>query len=242
MTQPANPAAPVPDPSADAAAVRAATGRLLAAVEQLDDATASKPSLLRGWTRGHVLAHVARNADALLNALAARPMYASAESRDADIERDAHRSVAEHLLDLRESAARLDGAFGAQRDQDWERTVELRNGVTDHAYSLPFRRWIEVELHHVDLGIGYAMDDLPATFIERELANMARRFSGHPDLAVPVELRTEDGVTWHTGAPDGSAKTAVVAGSPTALVAWLTGRSTGSGLSARDPLPDLPAL
>lgn len=243
MTQPANPAASAPDPVADAAAVRGATGRLLAAVEQLDDATASKPSLLPGWTRGHVLAHLARNADALLNVFAGRPMYADAESRDGDIERDAHRGVAGHLADVRESAARLDGAFAAQRDSDWERTVELRNGVTDRAYSLPFRRWIEVELHHVDLGVGYAMDDLPAAFIERELANMARRFAGHPGVPVPVELRTEDGVSWHTGAAEnGGSKTVVVAGSPTALVAWLTGRSTGTGLSARDPLPDLPAL
>jgi maleylpyruvate isomerase len=244
MTQPANPAtsATAPDPVADAAALRAATGRLLAEVEQLDDATASKPSLLPGWSRGHVLAHLARNADALLNVFAGRPMYTSAEARDGDIERDAHRSVAEHLVDLRESAARLDGAFAAQRDSDWKRTVELRNGVTDSAYSLPFRRWIEVELHHVDLGVGYAMDDLPATFIERQLANMARRLSGHPGLAAPIELRTEDGVSWRTGAPDDAAKTVVVAGSPTALVAWLTGRSTGTGLSARDPLPDLPAL
>ncbi|OEV13479.1 MULTISPECIES: maleylpyruvate isomerase family mycothiol-dependent enzyme [Streptomyces] len=242
MTPPANPAANAPDPAADAAALRSATDRLLAAVEQLDDATAAKPSLLPGWTRGHVLAHLARNADALLNVLAGRPMYASAESRDDDIERDAHRSVREHLADLRESGARLDGAFAAQRDTDWERTVELRNGVTDGAYSLPFRRWIEVELHHVDLGVGYAMDDLPATFIERELANMARRFQGHPGIAVPIELRTEDGVSWHTGAAGDGAKTLVVAGSPTALVAWLTGRSTGTGLSARDPLPELPAL
>ncbi|OEU88714.1 mycothiol maleylpyruvate isomerase [Streptomyces abyssalis] len=243
MTQSANPAASAPDPVADAAALRAATGRLLAEVEQLDDATAAKPSLLPGWTRGHVLAHLARNADALVNVFAARPMYASAESRDGDIERDAGRSVAEHLADLRESATRLDGAFAAQSDAAWERTVELRNGVTDRAYSLPFRRWIEVELHHVDLGIGYAMDDLPATFIERELANMARRFSGHPGIAAPIELRTEDGVSWRTGAAgDDSAKTVVVAGTPTALVAWLTGRSSGTGLSARDPLPELPAL
>ncbi|WP_314172851.1 maleylpyruvate isomerase family mycothiol-dependent enzyme [Streptomyces winkii] len=243
MTPPANPAVSAPDPVADAAAVRSATDRLLAEIEQLDDATASKPSLLPGWTRGHVLAHLARNADALLNVFAGRPMYASTEARDGDIERDAHRGAAEHLVDLRESGARLDGAFAAQRDSDWERTVELRNGVTDHAYSLPFRRWIEVELHHVDLGIGYSMDDLPATFIERELANMARRFSGHPGVPAPIELRTEDGVSWHTGAPDeGDGKTVVVAGSPTALVAWLTGRSSGAGLSARDPLPDLPAL
>lgn len=243
MTQSANPAASAPDPVDDAAALRAATERLLAEVEQLDDATAAKPSLLPGWTRGHVLAHLARNADALLNVLAGRPMYTSAESRDGDIERDAGRSAAEHLADLRESAARLDGAFAAQGDDAWQRTVELRNGVTDGAYSLPFRRWIEIELHHVDLGVGYAMDDLPATFIERELANMAQRFSGHPGISAPVELRTEDGVSWRTGAAeDETSETVVVAGSPTALVAWLTGRSSGTGLSASEPLPQLPAL
>jgi maleylpyruvate isomerase len=242
MTRPANPAATA-DPHADSAAVRSATDRLLAAVEQLDDATASKPSLLPGWTRGHVLSHLARNADALINVLAGRPMYPSAEAREADIEAGAHRSVQEHLADLRFSAARLDGAFAAQSDSGWDRVLELRNGVTDPARALPFRRWIEVELHHVDLGVGYSVDDVPAAFIERQLANMARRFDGHPGIPAPIELRTEDGVTWHTGAPaDGDAKTVVVAGSPTALVAWLTGRSSGAGLSARDPLPQLPPL
>lgn len=243
MTQSANPAESAPDPVADADAVREATGRLLAAVAQLDDATAAKPSLLPGWTRGHVLAHLARNADALIDVLAARPMYASAEARDADIERDAHRSASAHLDDVRESAARLDGAFASRSAGDWERTVELRNGVTDRAYSLPFRRWIEVELHHVDLGVGYGMDDLPGAFVERELANMAERFSGHPGVPASVELRTEDGVSWHTGAPGNTATgTFVVAGSPTALVGWLTGRSSGSGLSSKDPLPVLPSL
>jgi maleylpyruvate isomerase len=243
MTQSANSAPPVPDPVADAAAVREATGRLLTAVAQLDDATASKPSLLPGWTRGHVLAHVARNADALLNVFAARPMYVSGEARDADIERDAQRTAADHHEDVRESAARLDGAFAAQSDAGWERTGELRNGVTDLARAIPFRRLIEVELHHVDLGIGYGLDDLPGAFIEREVANMAQRFSGHPGVPASLELRTEDGRRWHTGAPEGvGTGSLVIAGSPTALVGWLTGRSTGGGLSARDPLPDLPAL
>lgn len=243
MTQPANPAPPAPDPVADAAALRDATDRLLAAAAQLDDATAAKPSLLPGWTRGHVLAHLARNADALINVFAGRPMYASGDIRDADIERDAHRTVRAHHDDLRDSAARLDGAFAAQSEAGWKRTVELRNGVTDLAHSIPFRRWIEMELHHVDLGIGYGMEDLPGVFVERELANMAQRFSGHPGVPVSVELRTEDGGSLHTGAPEGAGSdTLVVAGSPTALVGWLTGRSTGSGLSARGPLPVLPSL
>jgi Mycothiol maleylpyruvate isomerase N-terminal domain len=36
----------------------------------LDDARLREPSRLAGWSRGHVLSHLARNADALVNLLA----------------------------------------------------------------------------------------------------------------------------------------------------------------------------
>ena len=45
---------------------------------------------------------------------------------------------------------------------------------------MPFRRWIEVELHHVDLGIGYELEDLPEEFTEREINFLADRFAGPP--------------------------------------------------------------
>ncbi|MCF6523407.1 maleylpyruvate isomerase family mycothiol-dependent enzyme [Streptomyces sp. JJ36] len=228
------------DPARDTDLLREATDRLLTAVAKLDDATVEAPSLLPGWTRGHVLAHLARNADALVNVLAGRPMYASAAARDADIEAGAPRPLAAQLEDVTATAHRLDGAFAAQSEESWRRTVELRNGVRDTAAALPFRRWIEVDLHHVDLGIGYTLDDLPGTFVDRELENMVRRFAGHPDLTGGIELRAEDGRTWRTGAPGGDP--VVVTGSPVALMGWLTGRTTGSGLSADAPLPVLPTL
>ncbi|HEX5567040.1 MAG TPA: maleylpyruvate isomerase family mycothiol-dependent enzyme [Streptomyces sp.] len=228
-------------PAADVAALRDSTGRLLAAAEALDDTSVAQPSLLPGWTRGHVLAHLARNADALVNVLAGRPMYAGAGAREADIERDAARPLAVHLEDLRTSAARLDRAMAGLTDEQWRTTVELRNGVTDLAASVPFRRQIEVELHHVDLGIGYTLHDLPGAFTDRELENKARRFLGHPDVP-PVELRAEDGRAWRTGRTEEDGETPiVVVGTPTALVGWLTGRTTGSGLSSsREVLPALP--
>ncbi|GAA3306714.1 hypothetical protein GCM10020295_63660 [Streptomyces cinereospinus] len=79
------------DHARDLASVRDATERLLAAAAELDNADVTEPSRLPGWTRGHVLAHLARNADALVNVLQGRPMYVSADARDADIERDAPR-------------------------------------------------------------------------------------------------------------------------------------------------------
>ncbi|UGY94981.1 maleylpyruvate isomerase family mycothiol-dependent enzyme [Streptomyces gobiensis] len=228
--------------------VRESTDRLLAAAGKLDaaegaaeTAAVTEPSLLPGWTRGHVLTHLARNADALVNVLQGRPMYASAEARDADIESGADRPLAVQLDDIRTSAARLDRAMAALTGDQWQRTVELRNGVTDLAASIPFRRQIEVELHHVDLGIGYTVDDLPGGFVDRELANMARRFSGHPDVPA-VELRAEDGRSWHTGRQEEGAPLVIV-GSPTALAGWLTGRTTGGGLSVSgESLPALPPL
>ncbi|WP_326691232.1 MULTISPECIES: maleylpyruvate isomerase family mycothiol-dependent enzyme [unclassified Streptomyces] len=230
-------------PTHDAELVRTATEHLLSATVKLDPSAIAEPSQLPGWTRGHVLAHLARNADALVNVLAGKPMYASAEARDADIERGAPRTLDDQVDDVRTSASRLESAFASLGEEDWARTVTLRNGVTDLASSLPFRRWIEVELHHVDMGIGYKLEDLPGSFLDRELTNMAGRFLGHPDVPVAVELRAEDGRTWRTGAREaGEEGLLVVVGGPVALVGWLTGRTTGSGLSASGSLPPLPAL
>lgn len=47
--------------------VREATGRLLLTVRSLDESDTVRPSLCEGWTRGHVLAHIALNADSLVN-------------------------------------------------------------------------------------------------------------------------------------------------------------------------------
>jgi maleylpyruvate isomerase len=47
--------------------IQEATGRLLATAAALTDAQAREPSLLPGWTRGHVLTHIARNADGMVN-------------------------------------------------------------------------------------------------------------------------------------------------------------------------------
>ncbi|WP_461028698.1 maleylpyruvate isomerase family mycothiol-dependent enzyme, partial [Streptomyces sparsus] len=222
-------------PQHDTAALQESTDRLLAAVTAWDGpaggpaqeepgALLAAPSLLPGWTRGHVLAHLARNADALVNVVEGRPMYPDAQSREADIEAGAGRPLDVQLDDLRTSAERLAAAFDALDADAWQQRVELRNGVTDLAAALPFRRRVEIELHHVDLGAGYAVHDLPGDFTDRLLDYLTRRFAGHPDLP-SVELRAEDGRTWRTGRPAGehtpengpAASPVVVAGMPTAL-------------------------
>ncbi|MCF3184194.1 maleylpyruvate isomerase family mycothiol-dependent enzyme [Streptomyces polychromogenes] len=225
----------------DLASVREATERLLNAVAKLDNASLSQESHLPGWTRGHILAHLARNADALVNVLEGRPMYESAAARDADIERDAGRPLEEHLTDLRDSGARFLATTGP--DQDWQRTVELRNGVTDLAANVPFRRLVEVELHHVDLNVGYELSDLPEEFTDREIAFLADRWSGRPDVP-PVTLTGPDGSpVARTGGTEGTPVT--LSGPKDELLGWLAGRGLkGAHLTveAGDGLPELPAL
>src|ERR1700758_2212489 len=67
------------------------TRKLLAGVAARPDAALDEPTLLPGWSRRYLLAHVAANADALRNLVhwartgEERRMYASAEQREADI-------------------------------------------------------------------------------------------------------------------------------------------------------------
>ncbi|MFC9470190.1 maleylpyruvate isomerase family mycothiol-dependent enzyme [Streptomyces coelicoflavus] len=226
------------DHAHDLASVRDATERLLTAVGKLDNASVTESSRLPGWSRGHVLAHLARNADALVNVLEGRPMYVSGEARDADIERDAPRLLDAQLADVRESAARFQDVGAAPAD--WSRTVELRNGVTDSASRVPFRRWAEVELHHVDLGVGYELEDLPAEFTERETDFLAARFTGHPD--VPPTRLTDGTRVWSTGREAGAPEVTVT-GPPADLLGWLAGRREGTALTAEgSALPALPPL
>lgn len=166
-------------------------------------------------------------------------MYADSETRDGDIERDAPRTQAEQLADLAASADRFMAA--AADPADWSRTVTLRNGVTDSASGIPFRRRGEVELHHVDLGIGYELEDLPDDFTAREIDFLAERFGRHPAV-VSTGVADDRGRTWTTG---GGAEGGPVGvrGTASELLGWLSGRRDGSALTVEGgALPALPPL
>ncbi|MEU7012985.1 maleylpyruvate isomerase family mycothiol-dependent enzyme [Streptomyces sp. NPDC046385] len=224
----------------DLTSVREATDRLLDTAASWDNAALAEPSRLPGWSRGHVLAHLARNADALVNVLRGLPMYEDGATRDADIERDAGRPLDVQLADLRATAERFQAV--CEEPAAWDRTVELRNGVTDSASRVPFRRWVEVALHHVDLDAGYELADLPEEFQLREIDFLADRWSGRPEVP-PVTLRTPDGTDrGRTGGTEGAPVT--VTGSLDELLGWLAGRG-GKGaalVTEGGPLPQLPPL
>ena len=133
------------------------------------------PSLCEGWTRAHVVTHVARNADALCHLArwattgVPTPMYASPEARDADIAEGARRPAAEQVADLVSSAARFAEIAPSLAGAAEEPQVEVRGGRTVPGRDLPTLRLREVVLHHVDLDLGYTLADADAGFVERTL-------------------------------------------------------------------------
>lgn len=238
-----------PDPERDAAEAADATGQLIDSAAGLSAEDLAGPSLLPGWTRGHVLAHVARNADALVNLLEwartgeEKPMYPDAAARDRDIEAGAPRPLQEQLEDLRNSAARFASAAAELPPAAWASQVAMRSGRVVAAAEIPWFRLVEVRLHHVDLDAGRTVDDLPAGFADRELAAVVDGLAGHEGVAA-VRLRdTGSGASWDLGAAEEPDLT--VAGPARALLGWVSGRTDGGGLDvtpAGRPLPVLPPL
>jgi len=157
-----------------------ATQRLLDDARTIPEADLRAPSLLPGWTRAHVLAHVARSADAMRNLLIGarsghdRPAYASAQARDADIERGAAMTAKELMADLADSAMALRTIVKQLPDQAWQVRVRVLDSAPFPATGLLTQRLVEVELHHCDLRTRYSAADWPAAFATMELAEPMR--------------------------------------------------------------------
>ena len=230
-----------------------ATTRLLAAIATMSDEQAREPSLLPGWTRGHVLTHIARNADAIGNLLrSARtgtqiPMYPSQHVRNADIEAGAGRPAADLLADVRASAGALEAEAASLPDEAWPAMVRARQRDIPARATL-LMRLAEVEVHHVDLGLAYRPADWPATFPPPQLSRVAGAFVGRegvpeclilPEGAEPLRIGP---AVQAPGGPAADSRPITVSGPAWNVLAWLTGRGDGSGLSVDPPgaPPSLP--
>ena len=172
-----------------------ASQRLLGTARIIDDSDLRAPSLLPGWTRAHVLAHLARGADALRNLMIGvrtgqpKPAYASREARDADIEAGAQQTRGDLLDDLAAASNAFRTVSRQLPDEVWATEIDWVPGLDPFpARELLLRRLVDVELHHVDLGAGYTAADWP---------------DGFGVLRLPEELRArrEERRTWDRTAP-----------------------------------------
>lgn len=170
-----------------------ATQRLLGTARVIAEPDLRQPSLLPGWTRAHILAHLARSADAMRALLVGlrsgqdRPAYVSAEALEADIERTAAQEAKGLVTDVADSAMALRTIARQLADQAWPRFVRVPGSAPFPAAQLLVRRLVEVELHHCDLAAGYSPADWPDAFASMELAEPMR--SQRQDrLSRPQEL------------------------------------------------------
>jgi maleylpyruvate isomerase len=147
-------------------ALDASQQRLEADLRSMPAVDPGTPTGLPGWTVGHVLTHIARNADSTLRMLAGLPQYWKGfESRVADIELGAGRKWNELVDDV---AATNDAVIRRAREVvDWSGSVQSTTGERPKA-TVPEMRRREVEIHHADLRLGYGFADLPADFVRVE--------------------------------------------------------------------------
>ncbi|MFM8562574.1 MAG: maleylpyruvate isomerase N-terminal domain-containing protein [Acidimicrobiia bacterium] len=184
----------------------------------LTDEMVRRPSRLPDWTVGHVLTHLARNADSLTRLTMAAENGESvdqypggATGRNADIEAGAVRNARDQVADLRRSVYELEGAWAIAREA-WFGCGRLLSGHEVPISELPLRRWREVEVHAGDLGLRELGFDGPESwstdYVRHDLALMsmqwkARGSMGLNDLPAAVATRApHERLAWLLGRVD----------------------------------------
>ncbi len=233
------------DPQAQFELLAEATQRLVRTVDGLDDEQLAAPSGLPDWTRGHVVAHLALNAEGMAGVLASRiegqprSMYASDEARAGDIEKlaAADRTV---LRDrFMAGTTMVSDAIDRMPDEFWTESFERTPGGRVIRYAaIPGMRLREVEIHHVDLDAGFAPSGWSDAFSAHLIGAMVKRNPSEESFRV---LATDLARTWVIGDDPGETGT-TVAGRAGDLGWWLTGRKpAGTLTSSTGDLPPVKA-
>ncbi len=171
-------------PESWVAGCAAAQSALNADLAGLDEARARSASTLPGWSVGHVITHLARNADSVVWRLEGaargeiRDQYPGGlAQRAADIEAGAARPAAELVADVARTSAAVEQAMTALPPAAWDAPSRSSRGVIESSRDALLSRWREVVVHHGDLGFGPIPlpDDLVEAWLPRELPRLASR-------------------------------------------------------------------
>jgi maleylpyruvate isomerase len=235
-------------PDATLAWAAKGTAAFEAAVHGLTDRELAAPSGLPGWSRAHVVAHVARNADALVNLLdwartgVETPMYDSTGQRAQEIEESAGQPAGALRADLFAADGRLGEELAGLPDACWSAPVRTAMGREVPASQVPWMRTREVWVHAIDLDATGTFDAVPDEVCAGLVDDVAAAFRTRSDCPA-VELVTDDDArTWLLGVP-GNARPFRLRGALPSLAAYATGRPIPGPLHPVGPgsLPKLPA-
>jgi maleylpyruvate isomerase len=210
--------------------VRLGTSYFRRALSQLSDDDFDCPSLLPGWSRRHLVAHVGYNARAVARLVTwaatgvETPMYSSPQARQEEIELgatqrpDALRSLCEH------AAIDLDVRWRDLPDERWSENVVTAQGRTVPVSETLWMRTREVWLHAVDLGVGERIAEIPETVLERLLGDIVGMWEKRGELdGLELCATRRDGSVAAVGA-EGDVRVHASGSLPT-LVAWASGRN-----------------
>lgn len=217
------------------------TALVLEVTKSWGEAEMSQPCGLPGWTRKHLVAHLAANADGLRNLLhwaatgERTPMYSSPEQRNADIETGAQRPAAVLNEWLGTSVDRLAADAATLTEAQWQAEVVTAQGRTVPATEVPWMRAREMCVHAVDLSPGIAFADLPQDFLVALADDVVAKRAATSEAALRLTA-TDIGEMWELpglGAP------AEVRGGLADIAAYLTGRPHGLTAADGSPAPRL---
>jgi maleylpyruvate isomerase len=201
------------------------------------------PSALPGWSRAHVVAHVARNADALVNLLTwagtgvETPMYVDTETRNRDIERAARQPAEALMADLLRANAGYARAVAELPDPAWQATVRTAQGRPVAAEVVPWMRAREVWVHAVDLDPAAGFAEVPAAMVTALLDDAVATIGARGDGPHLVLEEVGTGRRW---AVTGAGPAAVVRGTLPALVGYLLRGRLDPALHTDGALPPPP--
>jgi maleylpyruvate isomerase len=203
-------------------------------VGALPDDALRDPSGLPGWSRAHVVGHLARNAEALTRlATWARtgvetPMYAHSEQRNADIEASAQGSAETLRTELATTGDEPDSALAALDEHTWHAPVRSAQGRAIPAAEIPWMRVREVWLHAVDLDAGATVADVPGEVLDLLLDDVTGVLSGRDGCPAALLVPTDRDRAWSLGAGGDAVE---VRGTAADVVGWLVGRADGKDLT-----------
>lgn len=225
----------------DIGLMRRESGMAMATLTSLTDDELGKPTRCEGWTRGHVLAHMAQDADAMTNLATwavtgeRTPAYESREQRDAAIEAATTRSAAELVAGLEQANARLLDAALRLKDGVQVQTLPTLFTGEVNVFALPALRTTEVIVHHNDLDTTWEWHEADPDAILNAIEVCVHRLQVHPD-SPGLHVVAREGEEWTVG--DGAQR---IEGFYEALLPFLARAQVEEGLRYEGALPMLPS-
>ena len=186
--------------------------RLLQSLASLTDEQCREPSALPGWTRGHVLSHLARNAESHVHVLqcAARgevgeQYVGGAKARKQGIEMHAADSAEELVASVRKSIYALEGQWAATNSEGWQGHGINSAGASIAMSDIVFLRWREVEVHHADLALAFTFTNWNSTYVRYELDRQVMMWRASKPMGltpvpkIALQLSPNERLAWFLG-------------------------------------------